>query len=252
MRRPAPASAVVGVLVLALCGACSALPEIPPMPDGPLPTAPTPTASFDPAAAVRNDLSPDGFDVAERISVRVRNLGCFSLSTGSGFAVGETTLVTNRHVVEDSAELALSTYDGRDVGVRAASIAELADLAVVRTDGELPAVPELATEDPERGDTITVVGYPQGGRLTVTSGRVIARTTDPLNLHLGEVLVTDALVEPGSSGSPALDRRGRVVGVVYAMNEAEQSFIVPVSTLHELLEDDDAFKPVKEESFVCD
>jgi len=250
MRRPAPAAVVVGAL-LALCGACSALPEVPQMP-GPLPTAPTPTASFDPAAAVRNDLSPDGFDVAERISVRVRNLGCFSLSTGSGFAVGETTLVTNRHVVEDSAELALSTYDGRDVGVRAASIAELADLAVVRTDGELPAVPELADADPERGDTITVVGYPQGGQLTVTSGRVIARTTDPLHVNLGEVLVTDALIEPGSSGSPALDRRGRVVGVVYAMSAAAQSFIVPVSTLHELLGDDAAFEPVAEESFVCD
>jgi len=241
----------VGVLALFAPAACAQLPEIPPMP-GPIQTAAAPTASFDPASEQTGELSPYGFDVAERISVRVRNLGCFSLSTGSGFAIGATTLVTNRHVVEDSAELGLSTYDGRDVGVRAASIAELADLAVVRTDGELPAVPELATEDPQRGDTITIVGYPQGGRLTVTSGRVIARTTDPLNLHLGEVLVTDALVEPGNSGSPALDRAGRVVGVVYAMNAADQSFIVPISTLHSLLDDDDAFVAVDAGSHVCD
>ena len=245
MRRALPA--VVGVLLLA---GCATLPEVPEMP-GPFETAAPPRSSVDPASMASNDLSPYGFDVAERISVRVRNLGCFSLSTGSGFAIDATTLVTNRHVVEDSAELALSTYDGRDVGARAASIAELADLAVVRTDGELPAVPELAPDDPERGDTVTIVGYPQGGRLTVTSGRVIARTTDPLNQHLGEVLVTDAHVEPGSSGSPVLDRRGRVVGVVYAMNAAEQSFVVPVSTLRELLEDDKAFTPADDSAAVC-
>lgn len=243
--------AAAGVLaVLALAG-CATVPELP-RPPGPFPTAPVPVATIAPVATNDGELSPYGFDVAERISVRVRNLGCFSLSTGSGFAIGATTLVTNRHVVEDSAELGLSTYDGRDVGVRAASIAELADLAVVRTDGELPAVPELASADPERGDTITVVGYPQGGRLTVTAGRIIARTTDPLHLNLGEVLVTDAVIEPGNSGSPALDHRGRVVGVVYAMNEAGQSFIVPVSTLTELIDDDEAFAEVESGSHVCD
>lgn len=238
-------------LVVVTVAGCAELPEVPPMP-GPFEAVQTPPVEGRPGVVNNAELSPYGFDVAERISVRVRNLGCFSLSTGSGFAIGETTLITNRHVVEDSAELALSTYDGRDLGVRAASIAELADLAVVRTDGTLPAVPELAQEDPVRGDTITVVGYPQGGRLTVTSGRVIARTTDPLHLNLGEVLVTDAAVEPGSSGSPALDRRGRVVGVVYAMNAADQSFIVPVSTLSELLEDDAAFSDVPEGAIVCD
>ncbi len=78
---------------------------------------------------------------------------------------------------------------------------------------------------------MTVVGYPEGGRLTVTSGTVIGGTTDPLNENLGEVLVTDAAVEPGSSGSAVLDAGGRVVGVVYAKNTLDQSFIVPVSTL---------------------
>lgn len=241
---------LAAVLLVTVSG-CAAGAQIPRLPDD-FQTVGAPAPSSTPSDSPSSDLSTYGFDVAERISVRIRNLGCFSLSTGSGFAIGTTTLVTNRHVVEDSAELALSTYDGRDLGVRAASIAELADLAVVRTDGELPAVPELASEDPERGDTLTVVGYPQGGRLTVTSGRVIARTTDPLNLNLGEVLVTDAQVEPGSSGSPALDRRGRVVGVVYAMNAVGQSFVVPVSTLETLLDDDDAFVPADTSTLVCD
>lgn len=77
----------------------------------------------------------------------------------------------------------------------------------------------------------------------MTTGQVIGATTDPLNENLGEVLVTDAPVEPGSSGSAVLDEDGRVVGVVYAKNAAGQSFIVPVSTLRSLLADDAAFTP---------
>ncbi len=94
-----------------------------------------------------------------------------------------------------------------------------------------------------RGDVVTVVGYPQGGSLTVTQGQVIGVTTDPINANLGEVLVTDAPVEPGSSGSAVLDAQGRVVGVVYAKSASGQSYIVPVSTLTAVLADTTAFTP---------
>jgi S1-C subfamily serine protease len=175
------------------------------------------------------------------MAVRIRNVGCASLSTGSGFAIDETTLITNRHVVADSADLQLSTYDGRDIAVTASSTAGLADLAVVRTADPLPSAPVLAEADPAPGDAVTVVGYPEGGALTVTSGQVIGATTDPLNENLGQVLVTDAPVEPGSSGSAVLDTEGRVVGVVYAKNSTGQSFVVPVSTLKQMLADDSSF-----------
>lgn len=237
---------VTACLLLVPLTACAAvedvLDEVPRMP-GPVETdlVPSDAPRTDPAGS--EGLSPDGFDAVQRMAVRIRNVGCSSLSTGSGFAVNATTLITNKHVVADSAELQVSTYDGRDIDVTAASTADLADLAVVRTAEELPTFPELAEADPVRGDAVTVVGYPQGGALTVTSGQVIGATTDPLNENLGEVLVTDAPVEPGSSGSAVLDAEGRVVGVVYAKSASGQSFIVPVSTLQALLADDDAFVP---------
>jgi S1-C subfamily serine protease len=206
-----------------------------------MPTDYVPSSVPVPTPTQTGNLSPDGFDAAQRMAVRIRNVGCSSLSTGSGFAIDETTLITNRHVVADSADLQLSTYDGRDITVTASSTAALADLAVVRTAEPLPASPVLADSDPVTGDAVTVVGYPKGGQLTVTSGHVIGSTTDPLNENLGEVLITDAAVEPGSSGSAALDEDGRVIGVVYAKNTTGQSFIVPVSTLRTLLADDTAF-----------
>lgn len=238
MSRPTGhpvATLAVTCLLLAGCGVLPA--PAPPVPDSVVPqAAPAPTAE-----AGTSQLSPDGFDAAQRMAVRIRNIGCGALSTGSGFALDEHTLVTNRHVVADSAELQLSTYDGRDVGAEAASTAGLADLAVVRTVDALPAAPVLADADPAVGDPVTVVGYPLGRRLTVTDGRVVGAVTDPLHENLGEVLVTDAPVEPGSSGSAALDAEGRVIGVVYAKNADDMSFLVPVSTLRAMLADDAAF-----------
>lgn len=231
--RPLAAGVVVGLALVA----CGALPQ----PPGPEPTDLVPSTVPGATPTATGNLSPDGFDVAQRIAVRIRNVGCNSLSTGSGFAIDATTLITNRHVVADSANLQLSTYDGQDIAATAASSAALADLAIVRTVDELPAFPELAEADPRPQDAVTVVGYPQGGQLTVTSGQVIGATTDPLNENLGEVLVTDAPVEPGSSGSAVLDADGRVIGVVYAKNSDDMSFIVPVSTLRGMLADESTF-----------
>lgn len=239
-RRPSrslAAGLAAGAVVLACASGCAALPTMPaPVPTGVVPSRPPaaePTSS--------GNLSPDGFDAAQRMAVRIRNIGCGSVSTGSGFAIDENTLVTNRHVVEDSSALQLSTYDGRDVAATAASTAGLADLAIVRTADALPAAPQLADTDPATGDAVTVVGYPLGQRLTITTGSVLGATTDPLNVNLGEVLVTDAPVEPGSSGSAVLDEDGRVVGVVYAKDAEGHSFVVPLSTLRSMLDDESAF-----------
>ncbi|MGO1317088.1 MAG: trypsin-like peptidase domain-containing protein [Cellulomonadaceae bacterium] len=233
-RRAAGTTAAALTLLLAGCGV------LPPMPE-PLPDSVVPSVTSAPRAEDPGALSPDGVDSARRMTVRIRNIGCAELSTGSGFAIDATTLVTNRHVVEGSESLQLLTYDGRDVSAAAASSASLADLAIVRTAEELPAYGHLSDHDPAPGDPVTVVGYPEGGQLTVTSGTVLGTVTDPLHENLGEVLVTDAPVEPGSSGSAALDESGAVIGVVYAKTDDGRSLVVPVSTLRATLEDESAF-----------
>ncbi len=143
------------------------------------------------------------------MAVRIRNVRCDGLSTGSGFAVDSRTLITNKHVVDSSRSLQLLTYDGRDIAAQTASVAGLADLAIVRTAEDLPSAPTLAAADPAPGDAVTVVGYPEGGRLTVTQGSVIGTTTDPLHENLGEVLVTDAPSSRAARARPRSTRRAR-------------------------------------------
>lgn len=233
--------ATAGVWAALLAG-CAALPEAP----GPLPSDYVPAVVTE---APPGNLSPDGFSVAQRMTVRVRNVGCNDFRTGTGFAYDAHTLITNRHVVEDTRKLEVTTYDGRTITVTAASVAAVADLAIITTEEAIGAGAVLAQEDPMEGDAITVVGYPKGGPLTTTSGVVLGSTGDPLGAALGAVLATTAPVEPGSSGSPVLNERGEVVGVIYAKNPSEQSFMVPVSMLRTLLDEEQLLVPQQQ---TCD
>ncbi len=220
------------VMVVTACGTVSDL--LPPRPErlviNETPVLPTPT----PGSVT---LSPDGFRTTERVAVRVRNVGCDGVSIGSGFAISSNRLVTNRHVVAGATTLQVSTYDGQDLLVEASGTAVLADIAIVETSSPLPAAVELAASDPEIGADVEIIGYPGGGRLTSSTGKVLAYEEDPLNANVGEVIVTSAPAEPGSSGSPLYATSGRVGGVVYAADpEGTHSVAVPVTTLMTLLD----------------
>lgn len=231
---------LAAVVVALTLGGCAELPAMPEeLPESYVPEVPAPQVGSS------GSLTPDGVAAAERMAVRVRNVGCGTLSVGSGFALDEHTVVTNRHVVEGSSELQVSTYDGNDIDVVTVASSPVADLALVRTTEPLPQVPGLAEGDPEDGTPVTVVGYPSGGALTTSSGTVLGRVPDPLSMGMDEVIVTDAQVVGGSSGSAALDADGRVVGVVYAGDDKGRSFLVPLSLLAELLADESAFAPLE-------
>lgn len=228
-----------GLAGLALAGvlaACGVVPDPPPA----VPTSVVPPMA---PATTAADVSPDGFDTAHRSALRLRAVDCDGLATGSGFAIDAHTLVTARHVVDESSSVQVSTYDGHEIVTTATEIARDADVAIVRTSDALPAAPELAVADPAVGDRVTVVGYPLGKALSTTTGHVTRGRDDPLHENAAPVLVTDAPVEPGSSGSPVLDDDGHVVGIVYAKGQDDTTYFVPVSTLRAMLDDEDAFVP---------
>lgn len=233
---PPALTAAVAAVVLAGCG------FVPPMPPAELPTDLVPDLEA-PHVGDPGALSPDGVDAAEQMAVRIRNVGCGQLSTGSGFALDERTIVTNRHVVADTDRIQISTYDGREIDAVSVGVTDVADLALLRTTEPLSTVPGLAAVDAAVGDEVTVVGYPQGGQLATSTGTVLGYEQDPIGSDLGVVGRTNAQVDHGSSGSAALGPEGQVVGVVYAMDVWSNSYIVPVSTLHDLVAED-AFEPL--------
>jgi S1-C subfamily serine protease len=149
----------------------------------------------------------------------VRAFGCDGrVSSGSGFTLstdGGPVIVTNRHVVAESARVSVRPLaGGATVNVDDYRLSTSADVAVLELpasagggDAEV-AVAALSTAlDPVAGDEVRVVGFP-GGRPTLTDGSV--RTSDGQRV---EVAVPTA---PGASGSPVLDGTGGVVAQIFA------------------------------------
>jgi len=171
---------------------------------------------------------------ARKLTVRVRNLSCDGVSIGSGFALAPDVLVTNRHVLAGADALEVSTWDGRSFNVSFAAVGALGDLGVASIDGKLPLVGKFGPA-PRPGAVVTAVGYPLGGQLTLATGTVIDRV-DGGDLGVpGTVARLSTRVLPGNSGGPVLDEKGRISGIVYAIERATGfGLAVPVDTLRRL------------------
>lgn len=156
---------------------------------------------------------------ARESTLRVRAILCngAGYASGSGFAINENTLVTNRHVAENTSLLQLSTWDGRDYSVSIGSVSYLNDLAILRVTGNLIEPLKIGSGIVE-GQTVYAVGYPMGGAWTLTSGEVYDIVDGMEYGETGNVIRMTAGVEPGNSGGPLLDEIGNVVGVVFAQD----------------------------------
>jgi S1-C subfamily serine protease len=138
--------------------------------------------------------------------------------SGSGFVVtGDGYMLTNSHVVEGAGGLRATFPDGSAHRAYLVGADPDTDLAVLQVHGAAARPLELAPSDQVRvGQVAVAVGNPFGFDCTVTAGIVSAlgRSLRGRSGRLIEdVLQTDAALNPGNSGGPLVDSRGRVIGV---------------------------------------
>jgi S1-C subfamily serine protease len=148
---------------------------------------------------------------------------------GSGFVAwrdsGGTYLLTANHVVAGNIVGNVTlTRGGRSWMGEVAAQDPTNDLAVIRLDAKVPGAAPLWQHPrgplPQVGEQLLLVGSPFGLAGTVTTG-VVSRIGR-------ETLQTDAAANPGNSGGPALDRHGRVVGVLVAGGGENINFAVRI------------------------
>jgi putative serine protease PepD len=162
------------------------------------------------------------------------------VATGTGFAIAGGRIVTNQHVVAD-ADVVAVRLDGRRVRARVVGSDASTDLAILRLPRErarnLRTLPLGRSADVRPGDTAIAIGNPFGLARTLTEGVVSAvgrRITAPDGARIRDAIQTDAAVNPGNSGGPLLDGRGRVIGVIAQSRGDGLSFAVPIDTLRDI------------------
>jgi len=168
--------------------------------------------------------------------------------SGTGFFITDQGyIVTNNHVVEGTKEVTIILSDGMEQKASIVGTDIYSDIAVLKTDRNIPAVAKLGNSDVlQPGESVIAIGSPLGNfKNTVTVGVVSAtgRSIDTGNGYQIEGLIqTDAAINHGNSGGPLVNLAGEVVGintlVVRNTNSGDVAeglgFAIPVNTAQEV------------------
>ncbi|MEA2838088.1 MAG: hypothetical protein QOD89_2638 [Bradyrhizobium sp.] len=167
--------------------------------------------------------------------------------SGTGFIWdGAGHVVTNNHVVSGTSEVAIRLATGEVVGASIVGTAPNYDLAVVRMRNtrNLPGpIAVGSSADLRVGQAAFAIGNPFGLDQSLTTGVISAlkrRLPTGAGREIGNVIQTDAAVNPGNSGGPLLDSAGRLIGVTTAIispsgSNAGIGFAVPVDTVNRVV-----------------
>ena len=136
-------------------------------------------------------------------------------ATGTAFVVSrDAHALTNQHVILGCKEVRVAGSDGIAKVITSDSVN---DLALLQFPGKSIGVASL-NPDPanlRQGEDVIVFGYPLNSMLSsggnLTPGTLSALTG--LGNNTNQIQIT-APIQPGSSGSPVLDKKGNVIGVV--------------------------------------
>ncbi len=201
--------------------------EVPPT------TTPTPeppknlVSSLEDVKKATIQIQAEGTFIDPQVGLKVNAAG-----RGSGFIIDPSGIaITNNHVVTGAALLKVwvggdqsKTYSATVLGV-----SECSDLAVIKLKGSDFPYLEWHSGAPKVGLEVYAAGYPLGDpEFTLTKG-IVSKEKASGNTYwasIENVIEHDARINAGNSGGPLVDKEGKVVGINYSSNNANQYFAI--------------------------
>jgi S1-C subfamily serine protease len=169
--------------------------------------------------------------------VLIRNSDSF----GSGVIISKQGYVlTSNHILKTDSPIRVTVLDSAEFEGGVVFRDEKRDIAVIKINAGGFSIPAASLGDSSNlavGDKLLAIGYPLGlkGGATVSEGIVSAlRESDGVYY-----IQTDAPFNPGNAGSPLINRRGQVVGIMTARVAGESiegmSFAITINDVKPLI-----------------
>jgi S1-C subfamily serine protease len=174
--------------------------------------------------------------------VRILGNACGLAVSGSGWVARRQLVVTAAHVVAGQSESTVELPGGGRFDAEPVAFDRRNDVAVLRVPGLRARA--LRLSEPEPGEEVAILGYPEGGPFAATAGRLGRTTTVFTSDAYGEgpvartVTTLRGRVRRGNSGGPAVNARGQVETTVFAARVGtDGGYGVPPDPVREALED---------------
>ncbi|HXV95972.1 MAG TPA: serine protease [Gaiellaceae bacterium] len=179
-------------------------------------------------------LRSPGTREAARSVVKLQGTACGVGTQGSGWVVRAGLVATNAHVIAGHESTRLLAPNGQVLRARPVYVDAANDIALLRVRGLDAEV--LATNTPaDRSRPVALMGYPQNGPLTATAATagaaraVLSPDAYGRRARPRVVVPLRGPVRPGESGGPVVDRRGRVVAMIFGgTRDRAGGYAVPV------------------------
>jgi S1-C subfamily serine protease len=160
-----------------------------------------------------------------------------AVGSGSGVVIApDGYILTNHHVVAPAPRLRVTLTDGRSLAAAPVGADPSTDLALVRADGTGLPFARLGDSAALRAGQLAIaIGNPLGFQSTVSTGVVSAlgrALRSPDGRLIENIVQHTAPLNPGNSGGPLVDSRGRVIGINTAIVAQAQGigFAIPANT----------------------
>ena len=187
------------------------------------------------------------------VAIRVLNPNEGSL--GSGFVFDKKGyIVTNYHVVENETDLEVAFSSGDKYRGEVIGVDQDSDLAVIRVnipEKELHPLRLGNSSQTKVGQVVVAIGNPFGLEGTMTIGIVSGKGRTLRSQRVGaggsaftsgDVIQTDAAVNPGNSGGPLINLDGEVIGVNesiltsgYDQSSSGVAFAISINTVKRII-----------------
>lgn len=227
-----------------------------------------PAAPLDPDVGVSDlGLTPDevvNVAVYEKTNRSVVNISTLSVrpdrwmllavpseGSGSGSVLDKSGhLLTNYHVVGDARQVVATLYNGESYPARLVGADPINDVAVIKIDAPADQLYPVGFGDSDLlkvGMRVFALGNPFGLDRTMSAG-IISSLDRSLEVQenwvIRSIIQIDASINPGSSGGPLLDSRGRLIGMNTAIATSDSrnvrqsagiGFAIPVNIIRRVV-----------------